>query len=85
LSLVDQERENASNQMFLVTFAICGLVAATLVATVVLFLVRKHSKSREKLARLSQDDPSFEASKEYQVGCTFHTVVTASVIYFEFE
>jgi hypothetical protein len=62
-----EDRDPASNQIYIATFAVCGLVAAVLVAAVAIFLIRKHSKSREKLVRLSQNDPSFEACKDYQV------------------
>ncbi|XP_021948185.1 uncharacterized protein LOC110845934 isoform X2 [Folsomia candida] len=68
LALYD-EQDPTSNQIYVATFAVCGLVAAVLVAAVAIFLVRKHSKSREKLVRLSQDDPSFEACKDYQDLC----------------
>lgn len=61
------EQDPISNRMFITTFAVCGLVAAVLVAAVALFLVRKHAKSKEKMVRLSQDDPSYEACKDYQV------------------
>lgn len=61
------EQDPTSNKMFIATFAVCGLVAAVLVAAVALFLVRKHAKSKEKIVRLSQEDPSYEACKDYQV------------------
>lgn len=62
LALYD-DQDPISNQIYVATFAVCGLVAAILVAAVAIFLVRKHSK----LVRLSQDDPSFEPCKDYQV------------------
>jgi len=63
------DQDPISNKMFVATFAVCGLVAAVLVAAVALFLVRKHAKSKEKLVRLSQDDPTYEACKDYQDLC----------------
>ncbi|CAL8095283.1 unnamed protein product [Orchesella dallaii] len=63
------DQDPTSNRMFIATFAVCGLVAAVLISAVALFLVRKHAKSKEKLVRLSQDDPSYEACKDYQELC----------------
>ncbi len=43
----------------------CGLVVALLLSAAAIFLLRKYSKSF--LTKISEDDPNFEACKDYQV------------------
>jgi hypothetical protein len=63
-----------NTKLYLATFAICGIVAAATVAAFFIFLIRRSSKTKEKFARLAQDDPSMEACKDYQVGNGLLTV-----------
>lgn len=69
------DQDPTSTKLFIATFAVCGIIAAVLVAAAALFLVRKHAKSKEKMVRLSQDDPSYEACKDYQVACCWNIKV----------
>lgn len=79
------DQDPMSNRMFITTFAVCGLVAAVLVSAVAIFLVRKHAKSKEKLVRLSQDDPSYEACKDYQVRSECFFNISFKMVRFRFS
>ncbi|XP_048518833.1 receptor-type tyrosine-protein phosphatase N2 isoform X2 [Dendroctonus ponderosae] len=57
---------NPDNQ-FIVVSLVCGILVALIVATIVLILVRRHARSKEKLHGLNQ--PDSEASKDYQDLC----------------
>lgn len=46
---------------------VCGVLAAMIVATALLIIIRRHLKSRQKLQGLSR--PETEASKDYQDLC----------------
>lgn len=51
--------------MYLISFLLCGVIAATAIAGAAFYFMRKHSYKKDKLSGLKQ--PDFEASKDYQV------------------
>lgn len=55
------------DRYFVLTFVLCGGIAGILLAVVVIYLIRRHSRSKEKLAQLSTVAEGSEASKDYQV------------------
>lgn len=57
---------NPENQ-YIVIFLVCGVLVALILATIILSLIRKHVKSKEKLQGLAR--PDTEASKDYQDLC----------------
>ncbi|KAF7287318.1 hypothetical protein GWI33_001683 [Rhynchophorus ferrugineus] len=59
-------RINPESQ-YIVIFLVCGVLVALILATIVLTLIRKHIKFRDKLKGLSR--PDTEASKDYQDLC----------------
>ena len=52
---------------FVLTFVLCGCIAGIVLAVIALYIVRKHSQSKEKLAQLAAAGEGNEASKDYQV------------------
>ncbi|XP_030751242.1 receptor-type tyrosine-protein phosphatase N2 [Sitophilus oryzae] len=60
------KRINTENQ-YIVIFLVCGVLVALILATIVLSLIRRHIKYKEKLQGLSR--PDTEASKDYQDLC----------------
>ncbi|XP_050310499.1 receptor-type tyrosine-protein phosphatase-like N [Anthonomus grandis grandis] len=57
----------SQNNQFIVISLVCGVLVALIVATIILTLVRRHLKSKEKLQGLAK--PDTEASKDYQDLC----------------
>ncbi|OWF52222.1 receptor-type tyrosine-protein phosphatase N2-like [Mizuhopecten yessoensis] len=57
------------DRYFVLTFVLCGCIAGILLAVVVIYLIRRYSKSKEKLAQLSANGDNTEASKDYQDLC----------------
>lgn len=57
------------DRYFVLTFVLCGCIAGILLAVVVIYLIRRHSRSKEKLAQLSTVTEGTEASKDYQDLC----------------
>ncbi|XP_018575547.1 receptor-type tyrosine-protein phosphatase N2 [Anoplophora glabripennis] len=58
---------NNENQFYIVIFMVCGVLAAMIIATALLILIRRHIKLKEKLQGLNR--PDTEASKDYQDLC----------------
>ncbi|XP_060528075.1 receptor-type tyrosine-protein phosphatase N2 [Cylas formicarius] len=56
-----------TENQYIVLFLVCGVLVALILATIVLTLIRRHVKSKEKLRGLSR--PETEASKDYQDLC----------------
>nr|XP_042897373.1 uncharacterized protein LOC122269256 [Parasteatoda tepidariorum] len=54
-------------RMFIIAFALCGAVAGVVLAAGTAYLVRRHTRSREKLHNMTQ--PDTEASQDYQDLC----------------
>ena len=63
-------------KFFVLTFILCGTVAAVVLVIIVVYVVQRHSRSREKLAQLAsgEADDSVEASKDYQVRALYDGV-----------
>ncbi|CAG9817322.1 unnamed protein product [Phaedon cochleariae] len=55
------------SQYYIAIYSICGVLAAIMVASVLLFFIVRHIKSREKLQGIAR--PDTEASKDYQDLC----------------
>lgn len=53
------------HQLWLLSFLLCGVIAATVIAGAAFFFIRRHNNSKDKLTGLKQ--PDSEASKDYQV------------------
>ncbi|KAK3587922.1 hypothetical protein CHS0354_014441, partial [Potamilus streckersoni] len=55
------------DRYFVLTFVLCGCIAGILLAVVVIYLIRRNTISKEKLAQLSSTTTDVnEASKDYQ-------------------
>jgi len=65
ISMVGLEHDDT--RLFMWTFITCGTVVGVLAAAGVFYVVRKHSKSRDKLQALGHTDT--EASQDYQDLC----------------
>ena len=61
------EVKKQDNKYVVLTFIFVGCTAGVLLAVVVIYVVRKHARSKEKLAQLSATGQGTEASKDYQV------------------
>lgn len=59
LSSVDE------HQLWILSFLLCGVIAAVAIAGAAFFVIRRHSRTRQKLQNITQLDS--EASKDYQV------------------
>ena len=61
--------DSAGPKYFVLTFVLCGSIAGVVLAVVALYIVRRHSLSKDKLKQLaSTSHDGNEASKDYQVG-----------------
>lgn len=59
--------ENDNKKLFIVTFIVCGCIAGVLIGVAVVYVVRRHARSREKLQNLAH--PETEPSHDYQDLC----------------
>ncbi|KAK3108707.1 hypothetical protein FSP39_013802, partial [Pinctada imbricata] len=58
------------DRYFVLSFVLCGLIAGILLAAVSVYLIRRHTRSKQKLAQLSSSSTSAaEPSKDYQDLC----------------
>ncbi|GFY07696.1 reverse transcriptase domain-containing protein [Trichonephila clavipes] len=66
---VDYEPINHDHdkRLVILTLALCGGVAGILLAAITAYLVKRHSRSRDKLQNITQ--PDTEASQDYQDLC----------------
>jgi hypothetical protein len=55
----------SKHELYVAAFLVCGVIAAVLISAAVLFVIRRHARSKEKL--LDLNDADTEASKDYQV------------------
>lgn len=55
------------HQLWILSFLLCGVIAAVAISGAALFVIKRHSRTRDKLQNLTQ--PDSEASKDYQVSC----------------
>lgn len=63
---------------FVLTFVLCGSVAGVVLAVVAIYIVRRHSQSKDKLKQLANaGHDGQEASKDYQVTSQKVTFVSA--------
>ncbi|XP_074662074.1 receptor-type tyrosine-protein phosphatase N2-like [Tubulanus polymorphus] len=61
--------KSGTPKYFLLTFILCGCIAGILLAVIALYLVKRHTRARQKLAQLSGQGDPVEASKDYQDLC----------------
>ena len=62
----------------MLTFVLCGSIAGIVLAVIVVFVVRQHTRTKEKLQQLTTNDGT-EATKDYQV-CHRAQVEEAGVV-----
>lgn len=55
------------NRYVVPTFALVGTIAAVVLTVVGIYLCKRHSRSKKKLAQLATNGDGNEASKDYQV------------------
>nr|CAD7262760.1 unnamed protein product [Timema shepardi] len=67
LPLVHAAGTESEHEMYILVFFMCGMLAAVMVAAAALYLIRRHTRSRDKLNNLTA--PDTEASKDYQELC----------------
>ena len=60
------ERRNGP-KYFVLTFVLCGSIAGIVLAVIAVYIVRQHSRTKEKLAQLTNTNDGTEATKDYQV------------------
>jgi len=63
------DRINNGPKYFVLTFVLCGVIAGIVLAVIAIYIVRRHTHSREKLAQLASTSDSAEAEKDYQDLC----------------
>ena len=68
---VEEARNYNGPKYFVITFVLCGVIAGCVLAVVALYVVRRHSRSKQKLMHLAGQGDGLEASKDYQV-CAPH-------------
>jgi protein tyrosine phosphatase len=61
--------ENNGPKYFVLTFVLCGCIAAIVLAVITLYIVRRHHQSKEKLAQLAGAGEANDSSKDYQDLC----------------
>lgn len=59
--------DSDQQQLYLLSFLLCGVIAAATIGGLALFVIRRHAHTRDKLSGLAQ--PDSEASKDYQELC----------------
>ena len=64
---VDEAPNYNGPKYFVITFVLCGIIAGCVLAVVALYVVRRHSRSKQKLMQLAGQGEGLEASKDYQV------------------
>jgi hypothetical protein len=58
------------------TFILVGSIAGVVLAVTILYLIKRHRRSRDKLAQLASTGDGNEASKDYQVSqCISATLI----------
>ena len=64
---VDEAPNYNGPKYFVITFVLCGVIAGCVLAVVALYVVRRPSRSKQKLMQLAGQGEGLEASKDYQV------------------
>lgn len=59
--------QTSRDNQFIVASLVCGVLVALILAAMVLILVRRHARNKDKLHGLTETDS--EASKDYQDLC----------------
>jgi receptor-type tyrosine-protein phosphatase N len=59
--------DGTTPKYFVLTFVLCGCIAVVLLAVIAVYVIKRHTRSREKLAKLAATGDTGEASKDYQV------------------
>ena len=62
---VEVQKKNGGYE--LLTFTLVGSIAGVVLAVTIIYLLKRHRRSREKLAQLASTGDGNEASKDYQV------------------
>jgi receptor-type tyrosine-protein phosphatase N len=58
----------SKDRYIVLSFVLCGCIAGILLASVIIFLIRRNSRSKQKLAQLSgSTGEGNEPSQDYQV------------------
>ena len=64
----ERYHKEADDRYFILTFVLCGCIAGILLAVVVIYLIRRNSRSKAKLQQIASVQETGEAaSKDYQV------------------
>lgn len=58
-------------QLWILSFLLCGIIAAVAIISAVFFVIKRHPHAREKIQNLTMDS---EASKDYQVNYYFREI-----------
>ncbi|XP_045168487.2 receptor-type tyrosine-protein phosphatase N2-like isoform X2 [Mercenaria mercenaria] len=69
-NVTEVEWKGNDDRYFVLTFVLCGCIAGILLAVVVIYLIRRNSRSKEKLQQITAAQEGNEAaSKDYQDLC----------------
>ncbi|XP_052805007.1 receptor-type tyrosine-protein phosphatase N2-like isoform X2 [Mya arenaria] len=69
-SQTEVEYKSHDDRYFVLTFVLCGCIAGILLAVVVVYLIRRNSRSKDKLQQItSTQETNDAASKDYQDLC----------------
>ncbi|KAL4222022.1 hypothetical protein ACF0H5_018067 [Mactra antiquata] len=67
---IEYKGTSGDDRYFVLTFVLCGCIALILLAVVVIYLIRRNSRSKEKLQQITAPQEGNEAaSKDYQDLC----------------
>ncbi|CAH1789996.1 unnamed protein product [Owenia fusiformis] len=73
------DHDQSTPKYFVLTFVISGCIAGVVIAVVVIYLIKRHTRSREKLQQLSATPAGTEGtSKDYSDLCRQHMQTKAS-------
>ena len=62
---MEVQKKGAGNVV--ITFILVGSIAGVVLAVTIIYLLKRHRRSQEKLAQLATSGDGNEASKDYQV------------------
>lgn len=60
---------NTDDNLYMLTFIVCGVIGAVLVSAVALYCTKRQSRLKDKLHKIIPSDKEF--SKDYQVSMIF--------------
>ncbi|XP_064648472.1 receptor-type tyrosine-protein phosphatase N2-like isoform X2 [Lineus longissimus] len=61
--------DGTTPKYFVLTFVLCGCIAGILLAVIAIYLIKRHTRSKAKLAKLAATGAGGEASKDYEDLC----------------